>query len=78
MGAPLAFLVRRLARRYGPIVAEEIVRRWRNMTPEEKERYRQMAQGYVTRGRTVLTDAQERRRRRGEPPGGPGPGAPRY
>jgi hypothetical protein len=40
--------------------------RWQSLSPEDKERYRKQARGYVDRGRAAL-DAQ---RRRG--PGGPG------
>ena len=52
----------RTARRLSP-VALEAYRRWQSMTPEEKERYRQMARNYTDRGRTAATRARERRRR---------------
>ena len=35
--------------------------RWQSLSPEEKERYRKQASGYVKRGRAVL-DAQRNRR----------------
>ena len=41
--------------------------RWQSLSPEEKERYKKQARGYVDRGKQTL-DAQRRRR----PPGGPG------
>jgi hypothetical protein len=39
--------------------------RWQSLSPEEKERYKKQARGYVDRGKATL-DAQRRRR----PPGG--------
>lgn len=41
--------------------------RWQSLSPEEKERYKKQARGYVDRGKQAL-DAQRRRR----PPGGGG------
>jgi hypothetical protein len=38
--------------------------RWQSLTPEEKERYKEQARGYMDRGRAVM-DAQRRKR----PPG---------
>jgi hypothetical protein len=38
--------------------------RWQSLTPEEKERYKKQARGYMDRGRAAM-DAQRRRR----PPG---------
>jgi hypothetical protein len=35
--------------------------RWQSLTPEEKERYRKQARGYMERGRKAL-DAQRRKR----------------
>lgn len=52
----------RTARRLSP-VALEAYRRWQAMTPEERDRYRQMARGYADRGRTAVDRARERRRR---------------
>ena len=40
--------------------------RWQSLSPEEKERYKKQARGYVDRGRSAL-DAQRKR-------GGRGPG----
>ena len=34
--------------------------RWQSLSPEDKERYRKQARGYVDRGRSAL-DAQRRR-----------------
>jgi hypothetical protein len=41
--------------------------RWQSLSPEEKERYKAQARGFMDRGKQTL-DAQRRRR----PPGGPG------
>ena len=41
--------------------------RWQSLTPEEKERYKAQARGFMDRGKQTL-DAQRRRR----PPGGTG------
>jgi hypothetical protein len=38
--------------------------RWQSLSPEEKERYKKQARGYVERGKRTL-DAQRRR----QPPG---------
>ena len=38
--------------------------RWQSLSPEEKERYRKQARGYMDRGRAAM-DAERRRR----PPG---------
>ena len=38
--------------------------RWQSLTPEEKERYKEQARGYMDRGRAAM-DAQRRKR----PPG---------
>jgi hypothetical protein len=35
--------------------------RWQSLTPEEKERYKKQARGYMDRGRKAL-EAQRRRR----------------
>ena len=40
--------------------------RWQSLSPEEKERYKKQARGYMERGKQTL-DTQRRRR----PPGGP-------
>lgn len=63
----------RTARRLAP-VAMELYRRWQQLTPEEKERYRARARGYTERARVAAQRAQERRRR---PPGGGPPGPAR-
>jgi hypothetical protein len=34
---------------------------WKNLSPEEKERYRKQARGYADRGKAIL-DAQKRRK----------------
>ena len=38
--------------------------RWQSLTPEEKERYKKQARGYVDRGRAAL-DSQRTRKPRG-------------
>ena len=53
----------RAARRAWPYVLMAW-ERWQSLSPEEKERYRKQARGYMDRGRKAL-DAQRRRR----PPG---------
>ena len=53
----------RAARRYGPVVARAAYKRWKAMSPEEKERYRQQMRGAAARGRTVITSARDRGRR---------------
>jgi len=60
----------RAARRYGPVVARAAYKRWKAMTPEEKERYRQQMRGATERGRAAVAQARSRGRR---PPidGGP-------
>jgi hypothetical protein len=50
----------RAARRAWP-VALELYRRWDRLSPQEKERYRQMLRQYAERGRGAL--GQRRRRR---------------
>jgi len=40
--------------------------RWQSLTPEEKERYRKQARGFMERGRNALDAAQAQRR--GRPP----------
>jgi HMG-box domain len=55
-----------LVRRLWP-VALAAYERWRELPPEEKERYRQMARGDAQRGR----DAYGRVRPRGRGPGQP-------
>jgi hypothetical protein len=39
--------------------------RWQSLTPEEKERYKKQARGYMDRGRAVLDEQRKRR----PPPG---------
>jgi ferric-dicitrate binding protein FerR (iron transport regulator) len=60
----------RAARRYGPVVARAAYKRWKAMSPEEKERYRQQMRGAAARGRAAVAQARDRGRR---PPidGGP-------
>ncbi len=60
----------RAAKRYGPVVARAAYKRWQAMTPEEKERYRRQMRGAADRGRTVITSARERGRRRPPVDGG--------
>jgi hypothetical protein len=40
--------------------------RWQSLSPDERERYKKQARGYMDRGKQAL-DAQRKRR----PPGGP-------
>ena len=54
---------RRVAQRAWP-VALEAWRRWDNLTPQQKERYRKMAAEYAQRGRKVIVSRSERRRPR--------------
>lgn len=70
----------RAARRLAPL-ALEAYRRWDNLSPEEKERYRQRAREYADRGRHAIDQARARRGGRGtgggtaarrDPPGGAG------
>jgi hypothetical protein len=37
--------------------------RWQSLTPEEKERYKKQARGYMDRGRKALDAAQAQRKR---------------
>jgi hypothetical protein len=48
------------ARRMWP-VALEAWRRWDNLTPQQKERYRRMAGEYARRGRETLANRRGRR-----------------
>jgi hypothetical protein len=65
MGAPLAARrAARLARRAAPL-AIEAYRRWQQLTPEERERYKKRAREYTDKGRQAYTRA---RARRGGPP----------
>jgi hypothetical protein len=41
--------------------------RWQSLTPEERERYKKQARGYMDRGRAFLDATQAQRNRR--PPG---------
>ena len=51
MAAPLAAVrAVKLARRVAPIAAE-VYRRWNNLSPAEKERYKRRARQYGERGR---------------------------
>ena len=60
MAGPLAIArLAKLARRAAPL-AREAYRRWDNLSPEEKERYKKQARGYAVRGKQVL-DAQRKR-----------------
>ena len=58
----------KLARRVAPIAAE-VYRRWNNLSPAEKERYKRRARQYGERGRDAglqlfaLLQQQRRRRR---------------
>jgi hypothetical protein len=52
----------RYARRAWPLVMAAY-RRWDQLTPAEKERYRQRARDTVERGRTVYKDRAPKRRR---------------
>jgi hypothetical protein len=61
---------RNAARRLAPL-ALEAWRRWQSLSPEEKERYRNLARRYAERGRTFGRDAYGRVGRRGA--GGPPP-----
>ena len=64
MPAPLAAArAMRTARRLAPFAAEAY-RRWQSLTPEQKERYRQMARQYAERGRYAMEQSQARRRSR--------------
>jgi hypothetical protein len=38
--------------------------RWQSLTPEEKERYKKQARGYMDRGRAALDAAQAQRRKK--------------
>ena len=58
---PQAARMARAARRLYPL-ALEAWRRWQQLTPEEKERYRRMARQYAERGRGAVERAQRRRR----------------
>jgi hypothetical protein len=54
----------RLARRAAP-VAREAKKRWDNLSPEEKERYKQQARQYAQRGRDAGRKAVEQAKSRG-------------
>ncbi len=58
--APRARSAVRGARRVWPYVLMAW-ERWQSLTPEEKERYKKQARGYMDRGKKAL-DAQRRRR----------------
>ena len=65
MAGPIsARLAYKAARRYGMPLAHAAYRRWKAMTPEEKERYRQQMRTYAERGREL---ARGRRLPRGRP-----------
>jgi hypothetical protein len=51
---------RHTARRLWP-VALEAWRRWDNLSPQQKERYRRMAGDYARRGRETLSNRRGRR-----------------
>jgi hypothetical protein len=53
--------VKRAARRAWP-VAVEAWRRWDNLSPQQKERYRKMASDYTGRGRKAIAARRARRR----------------
>ena len=60
MAAPLAALrVIKVARRMAPVAAEAY-RRWNNLSPAEKERYKQRARDAAARGQAIGRDAYER------------------
>ena len=60
MAAPLAAArAIRTARRLAPIAAE-VYRRWNNLSPAEKERYKQRALGYAQRGQAIGREAVAR------------------
>ena len=68
MAAPLAAArAVKIARRVGPI-AIEVYRRWDNLPPAEKERYKRRARQYGERGRDaglqLFALIQEQRQRR--------------
>ncbi len=52
---------RGVAKRTWP-VAVEAWRRWDNLSPQQKERYRKMAAEYAQRGRKALASRSARRR----------------
>ena len=54
----------RVARRAAPL-AKQAYRRWQSMTPEEKERYREIMRRSAERGRDAYSSALDRARRRG-------------
>ena len=62
----------KVARRVAPVAAEAY-RRWNNLTPEEKERYKARARDYAARGQAIGREAllraekmqqQQRKKRR--------------
>ncbi|HEX8744371.1 MAG TPA: hypothetical protein VF712_14675 [Thermoleophilaceae bacterium] len=61
----------RVARRVAPVAAEAY-RHWNNLSPAEKERYKQRARTYAARGQAIGREAmlraermqQQRRRKR--------------
>ena len=46
----------KVARRVAPVAAEAY-RRWNNLSPEEKERYKARARAYAARGQAIGRDA---------------------
>jgi hypothetical protein len=54
----------RLAKRAWPLVLEAY-RRWDNLSPEEKERYKRQVRGYAKAGRDILVKGRETARRGG-------------
>jgi hypothetical protein len=52
---------RRVVKRAWPI-ALEAWRRWDNLTPQQKERYRKTAADYAQRGRKALASRRARKR----------------
>lgn len=68
MAAPLAAArAVRAARRLAPLAAEAY-RRWNNLSPAEKERYKQRARAVAARGQAIGRDAiaraEQRRKKR--------------
>ena len=58
----------KVARRVAPLAAEAY-RRWNNLTPAEKERYKKRARDYAARGQAIGREAlvraeQQRKKRR--------------
>ena len=59
MAAAGGLRVIRVARRVAPLAAEAY-RRWNQLSPEEKERYKARAREYAARGQAIGRDAYVR------------------